>query len=88
MSPKIKKILDLFTSGVDKYYLMSDEELQNEAAKWHIGGYVVPFGPVNVTDRNVIIDALLKKDKANNSRIAIFISVIALVTSILIIILK
>jgi hypothetical protein len=86
MSLKIKKILDLFT--VDKYYLMSNEALENEAAKWHIGGYVVPLGPTNVIDRQVIIDALIKKDSANNSRIAIFVSIIALVISILGIILK
>ena len=81
MESKIKKMLDLFT--VDKYYLMSNEALQNEAAKWNIGGYVVPFGSINTIDRKVIIDALLKKDKANNSRIAIFISIVALVISIL-----
>lgn len=86
MSPKIIKILDLFT--VDKYYLMSNEVLQNEAAKWHIGGYVVPLGPVNTIDRKIIIDGLLKKDMANNSRIAIFISIVALVISIFVIILK
>lgn len=81
MESKIKKILDLFK--VNKYYLMSNEALQNEAAKWHIGGYIVPFGPVNTIDRKVIIDALLKKDKANHSRVAIFISIVALVISIL-----
>ena len=81
MDSKIKKILDLFK--VDKYYLMSNEALQNEAAKWHIGGCVVPFSPVNIIDRKVIIDALIKKDSANNSRMAIFISIVALVISIL-----
>ena len=81
MNPKIKKILNFFT--VNKYYLMSEEALQNEAAKWHIGGYIVPLGQISIIDRNIIIDELLEKDKANNSRIAIFISVIALMISIL-----
>lgn len=84
MNPKIKKILDLFT--VDKYYLMSDEALQNEAAKWHIGGY--GYGRDGIIERQVIIDALIKKDKANDSRIAIFIAVVSLTISILGITLK
>lgn len=84
MKSIIKKILDLFT--VDKYYEMSDEALEKEAAKWHIGGY--SDGHFGIINRQIITHALVEKDKANNSRIAIFISIIALVISILGIILK
>jgi hypothetical protein len=84
MNFKIKPVLKLFT--VDKYYQMNDQELQNEAAKWRIGGY--SDGNAGIINRQVIVDALIKKDKANDSRVAIFISVIALVISILGIILK
>ena len=61
MNPKIKKILNFFT--VNKYYLMSEEALQNEAAKWHIGGYIVPLGQISIIDRNIIIDELLTDGK-------------------------
>jgi hypothetical protein len=65
---------------VDKYYKMNDAQLEAEAHKWNIKGYGYPSGLI---DRQIIIDALLKKDKANDSRLAIFISIIALLISII-----
>jgi hypothetical protein len=80
----LKPILNLFT--VDKYYLMSDKDLQAEAAKWHIGSYA--YGRDGIIERQIIIDALIKKDKANNSRISIILSILALVISAISIICK
>jgi len=84
MNPKIKLISNLFT--VDKYYQMDDTKLQDEATKWNIGGY--SDGQHSIINRQTIIDALIKKDSANNSRIAIFVSIFALIISIISIILK
>jgi len=66
--------------GVNKYYKMTNKELCDEAVKYGIEGYgTYPNGSI-VRER--IIDQLLKKDTANNSRFATFISVIALIISI------
>lgn len=62
---------------VDKYYKMTNMELEHEASKYKIGSYAT-YGRV-VRER--IIKQLLEKDKANNSRYAIIISVIALIVS-------
>ncbi|MBU1102203.1 hypothetical protein KJ853_00920 [Patescibacteria group bacterium] len=70
---------------MDKYYKMSDAELKNEAARWNIKGYEDRSGRAN---RSIIIDQLITKDRANNSRYAIFLSLIALLVSILILIFK
>jgi len=75
MKEKIKEIL-----SVDKYYKMSDAKLEAEASKWNIRGYGYPSGLI---DRQIIIDALIKRRKANHSGLAILISVIALIISIL-----
>lgn len=53
---------------------MSDLELEQLAGKYKIGNYVDSHG----VDRERIIDQLLRKDQANNSRVAIFISIISL----------
>jgi hypothetical protein len=66
---------------VNKYYKMTDRELEIEAHKWNIGMYGNPN--TGLIDRQIIIDALLKKDKANDSRLAIFISIISLLISII-----
>ena len=58
---------------------MSDVELEAEASKWNIRSYGNSNGTI---ERQIIIDALLKKDNANNSRYAIAISLIAIVVSI------
>ncbi len=75
------KIFNKITNwlSVNRYYKMSDAELENEASKWKIRGYGFASGSI---DRQIIINALLEKDKANNSRLAIAISVIALIVSI------
>jgi hypothetical protein len=57
---------------------MSDYQLELEANKYHIGGYSGGNGVV----RERIIDQLLKKDQANDSRIAIGISLVSLVLAI------
>lgn len=70
---------------IDKYYKMSDHELEIEASKYKIGGYGNPNTGRVIRER--IITQLLEKDKANNSRYAIAISLIALFISILALIL-
>lgn len=74
----MKLITNLLT--VDKYYKMGDAELENEAAKRKIKEYGYSSGQIS---RKIIIDQLIQRDKANNSRIAIFISVIALIISLI-----
>ncbi len=64
---------------VDKYYKMKDSELVNEAAKWNIKEYADSNGNIS---RQIIIEQLIQKDLANNSRFAIFISILALIISI------
>lgn len=66
--------------SVNRYYQMSNAELEQEAAKYKIGGYGTTQGRVI---RERIITQLLEKDSANNSRIAIAISVLALIISII-----
>jgi len=72
------KIFSWFS--VDKYYKMSDAELEREARKWNIREY---GNAVDGTiSRQIIIDQLIRKQQANNSRLAIFISALALLISI------
>lgn len=72
--------------SVNKYYEMSNTELEQEAAKWHIGEY--SFGGTRPISRKIIIEQLIEKDKANNSRIAIVISVLATLLSIIALVVK
>lgn len=65
--------------GVNKYYKMTNEELCDEAVKYGIEGYGTYPNGLIVRER--IIDQLLKKDTANNSRVATFISISALIVS-------
>lgn len=74
-----EKIREMLT--VDKYYKMSDRQLEIEAHKWNIKGYGNPESGSVI--RPIIIDALIKKDKANDSRFAILVSIIAIVISII-----
>jgi len=66
-------------ASVNKYYRMNDGQLEEEAHRWNIRSYGNSNGTI---ERQIIIDALLKKDSANNSRYAIIISVIAIFISI------
>ena len=81
----MKKITDSLT--VNKYYKMSNLELEQEAAKFKIGEYVENVG-ITRTSRRRIIEQLLTKDLANNSRFAAFISILALLISIISIIIS
>jgi hypothetical protein len=63
---------------VDRYYKMTDHQLELEAAKYKIGGYA---GDRRII-RERIIEQLIEKDKANNSRFAVFISALALIISV------
>lgn len=82
MKNRLNKFLNI---SVNKYYRMDDNELANEGSKWKI----FAAGNANATiERQIIIDALLKKDNANNSRYAIIISMLALFISILSLIFK
>jgi len=73
----MKNPLDFIS--VDKYYRMSDGQLEEEAHRWNIRSYGNSNGTI---ERQIIIDALLKKNSANNSRYAIIISIIAIIISI------
>lgn len=77
----MKKLIELLT--INKYYKMSDKALEIEAGKWKIGDYVENIGNQTRVNRRRIIEQLLAKDLANNSRLAIFISVLALLISII-----
>lgn len=77
----MNKLFQVF--GVDKYYKMSNSELEQEASKYKIGEYVESTGERTVVRRRLIIEQLLAKDLSNNSRVAIFISLFALVISII-----
>lgn len=68
---------------VNKYYKMSNAELENEATKWNIHEYGNASGSIS---RRIIIDQLIQKDKANDSRHAVCISLASLVLSIIAII--
>ncbi len=63
---------------VDRYYKMDNHQLELEAAKYKIVGYAVDGKLV----RERIVKQLLEKDKANNSRLAVFISALALIISV------
>lgn len=67
---------------------MSTEELEREAGKYHIGEYVVNIGGRTIVRRRIIIEQLLAKDLANNSRVATFMAVLALAISIVSIIIS
>lgn len=77
-----KKTFDI---SVNKYYRMEDPELETEASKWKIRSYGNSNGTI---ERQIIIDALLKKDNANNSRYAIIVSMIAILMSVISLMLK
>jgi len=77
MGKIIGNFVDKFT--VNRYYKMSTQQLEIEASKYQIGGYADEHGVL----RERIIEQLLQKDTANNSRFAIFISIFALVVSFL-----
>lgn len=64
---------------------MEDSELETEASKWKIRSYGNTNG---IIERQIIIDALLKKDNANNSRYAIIVSIIAILISVVSLILR
>ena len=76
----MRKILEFLT--VNKYYKMSNHELELEASKYKIGDYAENIGNITRVNRRRIIEQLLAKDLANNSRFAVFISVLALLISI------
>jgi hypothetical protein len=78
---KLKKVLSRFT--VDKYYQMDDHQLELEATKYKIGEYAENIGNRTIIRRRKIIEQLIEKDKANNSRYAIYISILALIISFL-----
>ncbi len=72
--------MGFFTSNADKYHKMSDSALENEASKWKIRSYGNSNGTI---ERQIIIDALLKKDQAKETRIVVIISGLALIISLI-----
>ncbi|KKQ04102.1 MAG: hypothetical protein US18_C0023G0011 [Parcubacteria group bacterium GW2011_GWB1_36_5] len=82
----MKNLLNKFLNiSVDKYYRMNDAELEVEASKWKIRSYGNSNGSI---ERQIIINALLEKENANNSRYATMISILAILISIFSLILK
>lgn len=72
------KFLNFFEKiKVDKYYRMSQEELELEANKYNIGEYY----DGNKVLRSQIIKQLIEKDLANNSQFAVLISILSLFVS-------
>ena len=69
----------IFKSKADKYYQMSKDELRAEAEKWNIRNYSVKSGE---DLRQNIIDALLKKDNANQFRWSFIISIVVIIVSL------
>lgn len=72
--------MNIFKSSAEKYYKLSNEALETLASKWNIKGYGYASGLI---DRQIIIDALLKKDAANESRYALIVAVVAIILSII-----
>ena len=68
---------------VNKYYKMPDHKLEYEASKYKIGDYAENIGNITKVSRKRIIEQLLAKDSANNSRYATLISILALLISII-----
>ena len=82
MKNRLNKFLNI---SINKYYRMDDTELAEEASRWKIRSFGTQSG---IIERQIIIDALLKKDNANNSRYAIIISMLAILISIISLLLK
>jgi len=73
---------DLFCLfSINRYYKMSDHELEIEARKWNIREYGNALD--GTISRQIIIDQLIKKNQANISSYAILVSLIALIASII-----
>lgn len=63
----------------NRYYKMSDVELEMEGKKWNVSG-----GLSNGNlDRQFVVNELLQRHQANEARVAILISMIALVVSLI-----
>lgn len=71
-------IFNLLT--VNRYYKMSDTELENEAAKWGIKEYGYADGNIS---RKKIIEQIIERNIVNNSIAAVFISILAIIISII-----
>jgi hypothetical protein len=81
----MKNLLKKLNISVNKYYRMNDTELAAEGQRWKIFGFGNSDGPI---ERQIIIDALLKKDNANNSRYAIVVSIFAIAMSVIALIVR
>jgi len=84
--------LKIFDYKIDKYYKMNDSELKMEAIKWnlitlgHASAYNLDhpyFNKSGRINRDAIIKELIFKETANNSKITILISSLALIISII-----
>ena len=84
--------LKTFDYKIDKYYKMNDSELMMEVIKWNL---IMP-GNANIynsdhpylnksyrINRDAVIKELIFKENANNSKITILISSLALIISII-----
>lgn len=80
MNKSLKKVKNIISA--DRYYKMTTEELEQEASKYKIGEYAENMAGRTIVRRRLIIEQLLAKDLANNSRFAVFLSILALIISI------
>ena len=71
----LAKINDLFS--YDKYYKMSNSNLEEEASKYKIGGYF----DGNIIRREKIIEQLIAKDNASMFKKSLIISIFTLIVA-------
>ena len=71
----IKKINNLFS--YDRYYKMSDDNLEKEATKYKIGGYF----DGRIIRRGKIIEQLIAKDNASMFKRSLIISTFTLIVA-------
>jgi len=71
----IKKINNLFS--YDRYYKMSDDNLEKEATKYKIGGYF----DGRIIRREKIIEQLIAKDNASMFKRSLIISTFTLIVA-------
>jgi len=71
-------IIRFFRSlDVERYYTMSDDELESEASRYHMGSYF----DGNIIRRETIIEQLIAKDNARMLRFTLIASICTLIVA-------
>src|SRR5882724_5525699 len=63
----------------DRYYQMTDAQLEHEASRWKIRGYGNSDGTI---ERNIIIEQLLAKDSARDATVSKILSILSLIIAL------